>query len=188
MEEREVDQPLKASSRKLDCSLGASGDQDPLPLDQLRKQRDKKQLTGVSPVENESRGQGGEREDGKDIFEKEFDGKMKERAEEIVEDGFKIRIEYGNYNCKGSGKHRMPIGADRMVENDYKHAGRELEIKISDDPGEFEEPELYESMRLLREAEGSREGGRKRRGGGGEGGASANAKRPTLNLEKMLKV
>ena len=79
-------------------------------------------------------------------------------------------------------------------------------IKSNDDPAEFEEPELYESMRLLREAEEmtkeerKREGAeeveevkeeveeevvRKRRGGSYK---SANPKRPTLNLEKMLKV
>ena len=79
-------------------------------------------------------------------------------------------------------------------------------IKSNDDPAEFEEPELYESMRLLRKAEEmtkeerKREGAeeveevkeeveeevvRKRRGGSYK---SANPKRPTLNLEKMLKV
>lgn len=174
MKEREVDQPLKASSRKL------NSDGDPLLLpDQLRKL-----LTGFSPVEDEGRGEDGERGDGNDIFEKEFDDKMKEIGEE---DGFKI--EYGNYVYKGSGKHKMPVGAARMGERDYKYAGRQSETKISDDPAEFEEPELYESMRLLREVEGSKlveEVGRKRRGGGEEG--EGNAKRPTLNLEKMLKV
>ena len=76
-------------------------------------------------------------------------------------------------------------------------------IKSNDDPAEFEEPELYESMRLLRKAEEmtkeerkregaeevkeevEEEGVRKRRGGSYK---SANPKRPTLNLEKMLKV
>ena len=77
-------------------------------------------------------------------------------------------------------------------------------MKSNDDPAEFEEPELYESMRLLREAEEmtkeerkreaakvveeevkEEEGVRKRRGGSYK---SANPKRPTLNLEKMLKV
>ena len=79
-------------------------------------------------------------------------------------------------------------------------------IKSNDDPAEFEEPELYESMRLLRKAEEmtkeerKRKGAeeveevkeeveeevvRKRRGGSYK---SANPKRPTLNLEKMLKV
>ena len=86
--------------------------------------------------------------------------------------------------------------------NDKKSTG----MKSNDDPAEFEEPELYESMRLLREAEEmtkeerkreaakeveeekeevEEEGVRKRRGGSYK---SANPKRPTLNLEKMLKV
>ena len=99
---------------------------------------------------------------------------------------YKIKTVPGNIN---SGKDKKSTG-----------------IKSNDDPAEFEEPELYESMRLLREAEEmtkekrkreaakeveeekeevEEEGVRKRRGGRYK---SANPKRPTLNLEKMLKV
>ena len=99
---------------------------------------------------------------------------------------YKIKIFPGNID---SGKDKKSTG-----------------MKSNDDPAEFEEPELYESMRLLREAEemtkeerkreGTKEveevkeeveeeGVRKRRGGSYK---SANPKRPTLNLEKMLKV
>ena len=211
MEEREVAQPLKASLMKLKSSFD---DEHPCAGDQLKKQREK-QLAGFFPVDLEERG----REDGvkddaddeenrtgeNDIFEKGVDDEIKEKAEGIWKHSYKIRIEYGNY--KGSGKHKMHILSGRMGDNDYKYGkgGRELEIKTSDDPAEFEEPELYESMRLLKEAEGSKvkffnldffifflqgeeEVGRKRRGGGELGGLNANAKRPTLNLEKMLKV
>ena len=169
MEGREVDQPFKASSRKLNSSFGAFGDQHPLGGDQLKKRRAKGFAAGFSPVENEVRGEdeaGGRkvvkddaeeenRTGENDIFEKEVDDKTKKRGEEIKEYSYKIRIEYGNYNCKGSGKHKMPISSDRMGDNDYKY-GKELEIKSSDDPAEFEEPELYESMRLLKEVEGSK--------------------------------
>ena len=201
---KKVAQPLKASPGKLnncpDSSpdhLSTTPDQHPLG-DQLKKAKEK-QLAGFSPVKKERRGEDEEGEEKrtweKDTFENQVEDKMKGKVEDIKEHGFMIRIEYENFNCKGSGKHKMPFGTGRIQDKDYKCAKveRELEKRISDDPAEFEEPELYESMRLLREVGGCKveeEGGRKRRKGGHEGGANANAdaKRPTLNLEKMLKV
>ena len=203
---KKVAEPLKASPGKLnncpDSSpdhLSTTGDQHPLG-DQLRKPKEK-QLAGFSPVKKERRGEDDDGEEKrtweKEILENKVEDKTQEVevVEDIKEHGFMIRIEYENFNCKGSGKHKMPFGTGRNQDKDYKcaKAEREVEKRISDDPAEFEEPELYESMRLLREVGGCKveeEGGRKRRKGGQDGGANANAnaKRPTLNLEKMLKV
>ena len=185
--------PRKLNNKSLESSpdyLSTSGDKNPLG-DQLRK------LTGCfSPVKKEKRDEDEEvegeenRSQSKDISEKEVEDKTEEKAEEIMEHSLMIRIGYGN--LKSFKKHEMEIETGRTRDKDFKYAKveRELEIRISDDPAEFEEPELYESMRLLREVGGSKveeEGGRKRRKGG-HGNANTNAKRPTLNLEKMLKV
>ena len=202
MEERigkgKVTQPSKVLPRKLNNKsfesshhhLRTSGDKHPLD-DQLRKP-----ANCFSPVKKERRDEDEEvkgeenRSQPKDISEKDIEDKTEEKAEGKMEHDFMIRIGYGN--LKSFRKHEIEIGTGRIQDKDFKYAKaeRELEIRISDDPAEFEEPELYESMRLLREVGGSKveeEGGRKRRKGG-HANTNTNAKRPTLNLEKMLKV
>ena len=69
----------------------------------------------------------------------------------------------------------------------------EEEVRERVDPREFEEPELYESMRLLREEEDEenrspREGRKSRKRGRTVDQEESKAKRPCLDLEKMLKV